>query len=73
MTLLIPFSATAITFKHCFGTDVYQKDVKQDKWAVSVHLANSPGTFLLRFFELDITLILLSTQVTMPVDSPAKV
>ena len=34
----------------------YQKDVKQDKWVISVHFANLSGTKLVHFFELNITL-----------------
>jgi hypothetical protein len=42
----------------------YRNGVKQDKWVVSVNFTNLPGAFLLRFFELDLTLMLLSRNFT---------
>lgn len=50
------FSATYITITHRSGTYEHQKDVKQDKWVISVHFANFSGTKLVHFFELNITL-----------------
>ncbi len=47
-----------ITVETCFTTDLYWNDVKQDKWVVSMHYTDLPGTFLLHFFELVITLFL---------------
>jgi hypothetical protein len=46
------FFAVSISVETCVGTDLYQNDVKQDKWVILVHLTNYLGSVLSRFFDL---------------------
>ncbi len=66
------FFPTSITVETCIRTDLYQNDVKQDKWVVLVHLTKKPSSSLLRFV-LEDTSILLTTNFDTLDDSPAKV